>query len=84
MEEKEFKLLSNQELLDEEKKLDSFSITNAFLIGFLGGILIVALYFGAVWSALVIPIFLIYKLTNDSRNKKIKELKLAKKERSLD
>lgn len=75
--------MSNEELLAEEKKLKSFSITNTFLIGFLGGILAVALYFGAGWFALVIPVILIYKLTNDPRNKKVKELKLIKTERNL-
>lgn len=83
MEEKKFNLMSDEELLAEEKKLKSFSITNAFLIGFVGGILIVALYFGAGWVALVIPVFLIYKLTNDPRNKKVKELEIIKKNRNL-
>ena len=83
MEAKEFNLMTDQELLAEEKKLKSFSITNRFLLGFLAGILAVAIYFGAGWVALVLPVILIYKLSNDPRNKKMKELKLIKRERNL-
>ena len=38
--EKELSVLTDKELLDEAKKMKSFSLTNALLIGFLAGIVI--------------------------------------------
>ncbi len=38
MEEKQLSTLTDQELLDEAKKMKSFSMTNALIIGFLMGI----------------------------------------------
>ncbi|WP_028295360.1 hypothetical protein [Olivibacter sitiensis] len=83
MEEKELKELTDQELLNEEKKLKSFSILNAFLIGFLLGIIFVSIYYNAYGLALLLPLFLIYKFVKDPKNKKVKELEVILKERNL-
>ncbi|GAA0881214.1 hypothetical protein GCM10009119_41840 [Algoriphagus jejuensis] len=79
----EYKELTDQELLEEQKKLNSFSILNAFLIGFLVGIVLFSIYYHAYGIALLIPLFLIYKLTNDPRNKRVKELEMELKVRKL-
>ncbi|WP_208630795.1 hypothetical protein [Flavobacterium psychrolimnae] len=39
MKNKDFSEFTDQELLDETKKMKSFSITNALIIGFLVGII---------------------------------------------
>lgn len=83
MEDKNLKELTDQELLNEEKKLKSFTITNAFLIGFLLGIILFSIYYKSYGIALIIPLFLIYKFTNDPKNKRIKELEAILKDRNL-
>jgi len=75
--------LTDQELLNEEKKLKSFSITNAFLIGFLLGIIFYSIYYSAYGLGNLIPLFLIYKFVNDPRNKRVKELEEILKKRNL-
>lgn len=79
----EYKELTDQELLEEQKKLKSFSILNAFLIGFLAGIIGFSVYYNAYGLGLLIPLFLIYKFSNDPRNKRVKELEKQLKERNL-
>ncbi len=79
----EYKESTDQELLEEQKKLKSFSILNAFLIGILFGIIAFSIYYHAYGVALLIPLFLIYKLTNDPRNKRAKKLDKLLKERNL-
>lgn len=83
MKENELKSLTDIELLEEQKALKSFSIMNAFIIGFLVGIIIVSIYFKAYTLVLLIPLFLIYKLVNDPKNKRIKEVERIIKERNL-
>jgi len=83
MKEKELQSSTDTELLAEEKALKSFSIINAFIIGFLVGIVIVSVYFKAYTLVLLIPLFLIYKLVNDPKNKRIKEVDSMIKDRNL-
>ncbi|GAA3955189.1 hypothetical protein GCM10022246_06590 [Pedobacter ginsengiterrae] len=83
MEQKNLSELTNEELLLEAKDMKSFSIINAFIIGFLAGILFISVYFSAYNLSLLIPLFLIYKLTNDPKNKKAKEIGMLMKERNL-
>jgi len=83
MEQKNLSELTNEELLLEAKEMKSFSIINAFIIGFLAGILFISVYFSAYNLSLLIPLFLIYKLTNDPKNKKAKEIEVLMKERNL-
>lgn len=80
---KELESLTDTELLAEEKALKSFSITNALIIGFLVGIIMVSVYFKAYTSVLLIPLFLIYKFVNDPKNKRTKEVERMIKERNL-
>ncbi len=83
MQEKDLKDFSDQELLDEEKKLKSFSVTNAFLIGALMGIIAYSV-FASTWGMLtLIPLYFIYKMTSDPRNKRMEQVSVLLKERNL-
>ena len=83
MEQKKRSLLTDQELLLEAKEMKSFSILNAFLIGFLVGIIFVSIYFSAYTLTLLIPLFLIYKFIKDPKNKRAKEVEELLKVRDL-
>ena len=74
---------TDQELLDEAKKLKSFSMTNALFIGFLAGIIIFSI-FKNTWGMLtLIPLYFIYKMVNDPKNKRSKDLDELLKKRNL-
>lgn len=83
MEEIELNKLTDQELLEEQKQLKSFSILNAFLIGVLVGIILVSIYYSAYNISLIIPLFLIYKFVNDPKNKRVKKVNELLKERNI-
>jgi len=83
MENTELSQLTDQELLAEAKKMKSFSITNAFLIGFLLGIVIFSVIKSTFGFLMLIPLYFVYKMVNDPRNKRIKELERLLKERNL-
>lgn len=82
MEQKELINFTTEELLKEKKDIESFSIINAFLIGFLIGIVFVSIYFKAYTLVLLLPLFLIYKLVNDPKNKRAKEINEILKQRN--
>ena len=83
MEQREYSQMTELELLNEAKKMKTFSITNALLIGFLVGIVAYSI-FKSTWGMLtLIPLYFIYKMINDPKNKKIKELQGLLKERNL-
>jgi hypothetical protein len=84
METKEKKLsaLTDEELLKEAKKMKSASITNAALIGFLIGIIFYSVVKNSLGFLTLIPLFLAYKLINNSRYNN-KELENLLKERNL-
>lgn len=84
MDQKTYSEYTDEELLEERKKLKSFSILNAFLIGFLVGIIFFSVAYSAYNIALLIPLFLIYKFANDPRNKQVKELEAVVKARNLE
>ncbi|RKR10778.1 hypothetical protein C8C82_2772 [Flavobacterium sp. 81] len=69
-------------MLQEAKKSKSTSITNAFLIGFLVGIVVYSVVKNTWGFLTLIPLFLIYKLINNSKVDK-KELEDILKERGL-
>ena len=75
--------LTDQELLDEAKKMRSFSITNALFIGFLLGIIVYSIAKNSWGMLTLIPLYLIYRLVNDPKNKRHKELEAMLKERKL-
>ncbi len=83
MNQKELSELTDQELLDEAKKIKSFSITNAFFIGFLIGIVIYSVVKNSWGMLTLIPLYFVYKLINDPKNKRVKELEVLLKERNL-
>lgn len=83
MNQNELSALTDQQLLDEAKKLKSFSITNALLIGFLLGILVYSFAKNTWGLVTLIPLYFIYKLVNDPRSKRLKALQELLKERNL-
>jgi hypothetical protein len=80
---KDFSQFTDQELLDESKKLKSFSIVNALLIGFLAGVIFYSIAKNRWGMLTLIPLFFIYKLVNDPRNKRKKDVEDLLKERNL-
>ena len=83
MEKKEYAQMTDQELLDEAKKMKSFSIINALLIGFLAGVIVYSVVKNSWGMLTLIPLYFIYRLINDPKNKKVKELQSLLKERNL-
>ncbi len=75
--------LTDQELLEEAKKMRSFSITHAFFIGFLIGIIVFSIVKNSWGMLTLIPLYLIYRLVNDPKNKRYQELDKILKERKL-
>lgn len=80
---KDLSELTDQELLDEAKKMRSFSITNALFIGFLLGIIVYSVAKNSWGMLTLIPLYLIYRLVNDPKNKRYKELQAILEERKL-
>jgi uncharacterized membrane protein len=74
--------LTDQELLQAAKKMKSASVMNAFLIGFLIGIVVYGIVKNGFGFFMLIPLFLIYKLVNNSKYSN-KELENVLKERNL-
>lgn len=74
--------LTDQELLAEAKKQKSGAILNAVFIGFLIGIVIYSLLNNAYGLATLLPLFLVYKLSKNSRYN-TKEVEALLKERGL-
>jgi hypothetical protein len=82
MTERKLSELSDEELLQEAKKMKSNSIMNAVLIGFLAGIIIYSVVKNTLGLVTLIPLFLAYKLVNKS-NYNNQELESILKERNL-
>jgi hypothetical protein len=81
MKQKELSELTDQELLDEAKKMKASSITHAFVIGLMVGVVVYSVVKNTWGFLTLIPLFFIYKLTrNSGRNE---ELKRLLKERKL-
>jgi hypothetical protein len=80
---KELSELTDQELLEEAKKMKSFSLTNALLIGFLAGVVFYSVIKSSWGMLTLIPLYFIYKLANDPKNKRRKDLEQLLKERNL-
>ena len=81
MKQKELSELTDQELLDEAKKMRSSSIAHAFVIGLMIGIVVFSVAKNTWGFLTLIPLFFIYKLTRNPNNKE--ELKKLLKERKL-
>ncbi|WP_343303672.1 hypothetical protein AAHN97_19115 [Chitinophaga niabensis] len=82
MEQKNLTELTDQELLQEAKKRKSAAIANAVLIGFLAGIVFYSVIKNSWGFFTLIPLFLAYKLINNSKYDN-KEIEALLKERNL-
>jgi hypothetical protein len=82
MKQKKLTELTDQELLQEAKKMKSTSITNGFLIGFLIGIVFYSIVKNGLGLFTLIPLFFVYKLINNSKYDN-NELENLLKERNL-
>jgi hypothetical protein len=80
---KELSSFTDQELLEEAKKMKSFSLTNAFIIGFLIGIVFYSFAKNTWGFFTLIPLYFVYKMVNDPKNKRSKEVEKLVKERNL-
>ena len=81
MNQKELTELTDQELLDEAKKMKSSNITNAFFIGFFIAIVLYSVVKSRFGLVTLIPLYFAYKLFNKPNNKEAIEQLL--KERNL-
>lgn len=81
MTQKELSELTDQELLEEAKKMKSTSTINALLIGFMIGIVIYSVVKNSLGFFTLIPLFFVFKVFNNSKN--TKALKSLLKERNL-
>ena len=79
---KELTELTDQELLQEARKAKTAAVINAVLIGFLFGIVFYSVMKNSWGFLTLIPLFLAYKLINNSNYKK-KELEDILRERKL-
>ena len=68
MKQKELSESAGQESLQEEKKRRSNSIMNAVFIGFLIGIIVYSIFKNSVGFLTLIPLFIAYKLINNSKD----------------
>ncbi|MHA3789535.1 FUSC family protein [Flavobacterium hauense] len=74
--------LTDLELLQESKKLKTAAVINAVLIGFMFGIVFYSVVKNSLGWFTLIPLFLAYKLINNSKYK-TKEIDNLLKERNL-
>ena len=81
MNRKELSELTDQELLEESKRIKPNPWLDAFLIGLLIGIIVYGVIINSMWFLAIIPLFLIYVLIKKS--KKHKALEKLLKERNL-
>ncbi|MBK8242563.1 MAG: FUSC family protein [Saprospiraceae bacterium] len=83
MKNKDFTEFTEEELIDEAKKMKSFSITNALFIGFLVGIILYSIVKNSWGMLTLIPLYFIYRMVNDPKNKRSKDLDKLLIERNL-
>lgn len=83
MQQTDFSTLTDEQLLAEAKKLKSFSITNALFIGFLIGIVLYSVFNNSFGTLMFIPLYIIYRIVNDPKNKRLKEVEAVLKQRKL-
>lgn len=67
MKQKEVSELTDQELIEEEKKIKPSPIVDAFFIGFLVGVIIYSLLVNSWGFLTLIPLFMIYRLLKKSK-----------------
>lgn len=74
--------LSDEELLKKAKKMKSTAITSAFIIGFMFGVILWSVAKNTWGLFTLIPLYIIYKVINDSKSDK-EELENLLKDRNL-
>ena len=79
MSKKELSELSNQELLDADKKIKPSPITDAILIGFLVGIILFSVVKNTWGLVTLLPLYLIYIFLKKGKNKKALQEELKKR-----
>lgn len=80
MKQKNLAELTDEELLQEAKKMKSSSITHALIIGFMVGVVAYSVIKNTWGLLTLIPLFFIYKLaSNPNNNKELKKLLKEKK-----
>ncbi len=82
MNQKELSQLTDEELLQEAKKMKSAKIMNAAIIGFLIGVIFYSVMKSSFGFLTFIPLFFAYKLINNSKYNN-QELEDLLKERNL-
>ena len=82
MTEKELSELTDEQLLQEAKKMKSAAIWSALTIGFMIGIIFYSVARNSIGFFTLIPLFFVYKMFQGSKNND--ELKRLLKERDLD
>jgi hypothetical protein len=81
MSQKELSALSDQELLEEAKKIKPSPVVDAFFIGFLVGIIIFSVAVNGWGFLTLIPLFLIYVFLK--KGKRMEALNKELKDRNL-
>lgn len=81
MKQKELTELTDQELIEEAKKIKPSPLVDAFFIGFLVGIIIYSVVMNSWGFLTLIPLFIVYKLLKKSERNEA--LKKELKERNL-
>jgi len=81
MNQKELTELTDQELIEEAKKIKPSPLVDAFFIGFLVGIIIYSVVMNSWGFLTLIPLFIVYKLLKKSERNEA--LKKGLKERNL-
>jgi len=81
MNQKELTELTDQELIEEAKKIKPSPLVDAFFIGFLVGIIIYSVVMNSWGFLTLIPLFIVYKLLKKSERNEA--LKKELKERNL-
>lgn len=75
--------MHGRRIISRSKKMKSFSITNALFIGFLVGVVFYSIVKNSWGMLTLIPLYFIYKMVNDPKNKRSKDLEELLKERKL-
>ena len=79
MEPKKITEFTDEELLQEAKNMKYRSIINALIIGFMIGVVIYSILKNTVGLFILIPLFFIYKMVNNSKNDKALKDQLKKR-----
>jgi len=79
MNQKEPSQLTDEELLKEAKKSKSTAVINATLIGFMMGVVVYSIVKNTWGFFTLIPLFLAYKIFNNSKKNKALEEELMKR-----